>query len=126
MKIKEIRDNSEVYSTKLSDSCRQLCFAGIAIVWIFKVGTDTAGITYDGKLIYPLGAFALALLMEIAQYTYGTFAWKSLGDSMDKEKLAEKAVKSNINCITYLFFKGKVFFVICGYLIILFNIGSQI
>lgn len=126
MKIEEIRANSQTYSTKLSEICRQLCFAGIAVVWIFKVGGDSGGITYDGKLIYPLGAFILALLLDLLQYLYGDYAWTKLGNSMDENNQAEKDVDSKINCPTTLLFYLKVMFVVLGYLFILINIGSQL
>jgi hypothetical protein len=38
MKLQKARDTYYEYSGKLSDITRQLSFAGIAIVWIFRAG----------------------------------------------------------------------------------------
>jgi sugar/nucleoside kinase (ribokinase family) len=42
MKLSEVRDAYETLSGKASEIARQLSLAGIAVIWIFKSGTDQA------------------------------------------------------------------------------------
>ena len=50
---------------------RQLDFAGIAVIWIFKIGKDEAGgVHFSKTLLWPLALFVLSLAFDLLQYVY--------------------------------------------------------
>ena len=75
MKLREIRNDHERYSTKVSDINRQLIFAGIAIVWLFRMSNN------DGNTIFPIGLhptllfFILSFGADILQYFSQSVIW---------------------------------------------------
>jgi hypothetical protein len=61
-------------SGKASDIVRQLGFAGIALVWIFK--TDQAGrFLVPSDLFLPATLIVVGLSLDLLQYILGTAAW---------------------------------------------------
>ena len=125
MNIEKIRAAADYYSGKLSEISRQLSFAGIAVIWIFRVGTETGGISYSGDLIYPIGFFVLALLLDLLHYLYSTIVWTCLGNKMDKKNQNELKFSDLINYPANFLFASKVASVIIGYAFILKNILCQ-
>jgi hypothetical protein len=74
MTLKDYRQTYYELSGKASDVARQLSFAGIAIIWIFKAGDNTK-ITIPHKLITPLIFFTVSLASDLLQYIIGTVIW---------------------------------------------------
>lgn len=73
MKIKEIKSDYYEASGKVSELVRQLDFAGIAVIWIFKIGKDEAGgVHFSKALLWPLALFVLSLAFDLLQYVYKT------------------------------------------------------
>lgn len=61
-------------SGKASDVARQLSFAGIALIWIFKAergGPDSV----PTELYLPAVLFVVALALDLLQYAWGAFIW---------------------------------------------------
>lgn len=86
MKISDFRKNNYDYSSqKASEVTRQLAFAGIALVWIFKLGGENPKI--PGELIAPTFCFALTLAFDLLHYVIATILWV---DSVDNTKKWEK------------------------------------
>lgn len=50
MDLQYVRDSYEQLSAKASEIIRQLSLAGVAIIWVFKSGTDQAA-TIDKHLL---------------------------------------------------------------------------
>lgn len=72
MKLKDLKADYEDRSRKASDVARQLAFAGIAIVWVFRV----SGTTFlPNDLLLPLALFALVLILDVLQYSWGGFVY---------------------------------------------------
>ena len=126
MKIDQVRSNADYATGKVSDLSRQFNLAGIAIIWIFLVGTDSGGLAYNGEIIYPLACFVIALVVELSQYIYSAIAWKRAGDAMDKNNQSQHDIGKSINTIAYVLFWTKVVLVLVGYFFIFINIGSEI
>lgn len=64
------------HSSKASDVSRQLGFAGIAIIWLFK--TQAAGsstITMPAVLDLPLALIVLSLSLDLFQYIWQSLLW---------------------------------------------------
>ena len=70
MKLKEAKEAYQECSGILSTNVRNLCFAGIAIVWVFRVGSDI-----PAPLICPLLLFVASLSFDLFQYIYSSAAW---------------------------------------------------
>jgi hypothetical protein len=68
--VKEYGD----YSKRLSEITRSLAFAGIAIIWVFRV-TDQPTPQIPDNLLLPLGLFAICLAFDLLQYIYSTTLW---------------------------------------------------
>ncbi|HXX43013.1 MAG TPA: hypothetical protein VEI58_12205 [Chthoniobacterales bacterium] len=117
MKLEEAKKAFYDASATLTENTRKLCFAGIAIVWIFKVGDKNAGgVPFAAGLLWPLGAFVMALALDVLQYFYKSTIWwlyyackHKQGTSDDSEIDPPRL----INFLTFVFFYGKVLF--CGY-----------
>ena len=78
MKISELRDAYYDASGTVSDLVRKLAFAGIAVVWIFRVGDKTGGLKYFDAMLWPLGLFVASLAADFLQYLYKAIVWGSL------------------------------------------------
>lgn len=81
MTLKEIREDYVRYSTNVSDLSRNLSYAGIGIIWIFKQSSsgDTSSTTFmnsiPSELRGPLMLFAIVLVLDIFQYFIQTLIW---------------------------------------------------
>ncbi len=74
MNVNDYRDTYYTLSGKASDVSRQLSFAGIALVWIFKA--EKGGpLAVPEPLLLPAALFVLALALDLLQYVYGSLAW---------------------------------------------------
>lgn len=95
MKLSEIRDAYEVISGKLSDINRQLAFAGIGIIWIFRVsGSDEISSSVPKELLWPLIFLVVSLFLDVMQYFISTIIWygvycknRKKNKSVDDEKI---------------------------------------
>ena len=74
MKLEDVKNAYEGLSGTASQIVRQLSLAGIALIWLFNVGTVAAPV-----LAHPLVQAALfiflALFLDLLQYLVGTFTW---------------------------------------------------
>ncbi len=64
--MKDIQDDFYTFSGKASQLTRQLAFAGIAVVWIFKTTTIKNQIILDYELIEILKQLIVCLLLDFA------------------------------------------------------------
>ncbi len=114
-------------SSKTSEIARQLAFAGIAVIWVLKVGTDSGGVPFSVKLIVPLYCFSVALAADLGQYIYKTAAWWALNQyhwRKHKDNIVDVDVSSLVNFPTHILFWGKIVVVVYGYACLLFFIKS--
>ena len=112
MKLEEAKTTFYEASDTLSDISRKLMFAGIAVVWIFKVSDKTAvGIPFSRTLLLPLAAFVLGLFFDIIQYLYKSIVWwlyyavKHKGGISDEAEVDPPAI---LNLPTFVFFYAKI------------------
>lgn len=125
MKLSQARAAYEEFSGKLSDISRQLCFAGIAVVWIVRRGNEQ-GIVYDSFLIYPLAFFVGSLAFDLLHYIFSTFIWgffsrhqKNKGKKPDDEVSPSKLlnwpsifclwIKVSLNILGYILLFGFLY-----------------
>ena len=129
MKIPEMLSTYYEASGKVSEISRQLAFAGIAVIWVLKVGNDSVSIPYSTELVIPLYCFVAALALDLMQYIYKTVAWGVLNYLCWKKYLDNNVdikVPEKINWPTNVFFWFKVITIGFGYLQLLFFIHSKL
>ncbi len=123
MKLSKYRETYYDYSGKVSDVARQLSFAGIVVIWIFKTG-DNTDLKVPSNLILPLALFSFALACDLLQYIMATVIWGSFHRYHEK-KLTNLSEDPDLTAPYYFtwpitsFFILKLMSVIAGYLILL-------
>jgi hypothetical protein len=116
------------YSRKASDVARQLSFAGIAIVWMFKPGNNL-NLVMPHNLLIPLFFFSLSLFFDLLHYIYSTVVWgcfHRIEEKKGKEPEAELTIPPWFNWPSITLFSLKLLFVIVGYFcVFIFFISKQ-
>jgi hypothetical protein len=74
MKLKEIREAYEELSGIASKLSRQLAFAGIGMIWIFRVSTGEQTSVPDG-LLWPSILLISSLGIDLFQYLAQSITW---------------------------------------------------
>lgn len=121
MTLKEARQNYYDLSGKLSEIVRQLSFAGIAVIWMFRVGTDTGGIAFAPVLVWPLIFLVGALTLDLCQYLYGSIAWSFYAQKEEKSGKKdddEVSPRDAINWPSLVFFYSKTVLCILAFLLL--------
>ena len=131
MKLEDARKTYYDASGKASDIARQLCFAGIAIIWLLRVGDKTGGIPFTNELLWPLGGFVLALAFDLAQYFYGAVAWSVFHRAKEKRHGVDYkddigGAPAPINYPSLFFFYSKLLITVFAYLWLLSTIGGSL
>jgi len=119
MKLAGARENYEYFSGKLSEINRQLCFAGIAVVWIFATKSSEGGYALPEQLVFPLKYFVASLVVDLFQYAYASAAWGYFHRKKEKSGIGEDTefgAPMYINWPTIAFFWLKVTLAFIGYL----------
>ncbi len=122
VKLEDSRGYYSRHSTSLSAACRQLAFAGIAVVWIFVIKKD-GQVAISQNLLVPLSFFVGGLAFDLIQYMYASAAWgiynriKELQSDITIE--TEFKAPKVINWPTNLFFWAKSIAVVFGYYFLL-------
>lgn len=120
-KLSEYKEDYYLFTGKLSDINRQIAFAGIAIIWIFKE-TDGPLISVDSQLVLAAILIILALALDMVQYIYQSIAWSIFYTKKNKKCVSEDdLIESSpwMNVPSWIFFSFKVLFVIFAYVIII-------
>jgi len=74
IKLSDCQEAYYLFSGKASDIARQLSFAGIAIVWMFKP-INKLNIAIPHSLLIPLFLFSLSLFLDLLHYIYSAVVW---------------------------------------------------
>ena len=128
MKLKEARDIYYERSGKVSDLTRQLAFAGIAVVWIYKVGPEAHPSVAPSFLI-PLILFAVTLLFDFLQAVSGAGVWGAFARVREKRCGSSTDVEIGdapdaINWFPIFFFWSKVVVLLWGFGFLIFNLAK--
>ena len=90
--LPEYRATFYFYSGKTSDIARQLAFAGIALIWLFKK-EENGQFTVPADLHLPGALIVGVLALDLIQYILGAFVWflfyriKERAGFSDKKKI---------------------------------------
>lgn len=125
--LPQYRETHYLYSGKVSDICRQLSFAAIAIIWIFK--TEASGVLVVPKaLVLPAVLAVLALACDLLQYLVGSATWYLVYRHHEKINTPENVeLRHSVWLVLPInfFFYAKVAFVAATYYFVLvFLIGK--
>jgi hypothetical protein len=118
MTLSEAREGYYSHTGKASDVARQLAFAGIALIWIFK--KDSPGTpTIDGAFVPAAKWLVFALIADLLQYVlaaaiWGSFIrWKERQDGTTME--TRFSAPPQLNWPGLFFFGAKIVCVFVGY-----------
>jgi len=124
MILKEARKNYYDNSGLLSASNRQLCFAGIAIIWIFSIESDSGAHSLDKSFMFPLFLLAASLALDLLQYAVASASWAIFCRNKEKEGIGEEqefpGAPKEINWTPVLCLWLKTFCTLIGYVALLF------
>lgn len=84
-KLNECEKEYQLMSGKASDVGRQLSFAGIAIVWMFKPGNNL-NLVMPGNLLIPLFLFSLSLFFDLLHDICSAVVWGCFHRIAEKRK----------------------------------------
>jgi|SRR5262249_44182943 len=77
------------FSGKASDVSRQLSFAAIAVIWLFKTDMPAGHPTIPHDLILPGILIIAALAVDLFQYITGTVTWRLYYRHLEKKEIAQ-------------------------------------
>ena len=118
--VADYQKDSYEFSGKASDISRQLAFAAIAVIWLFKTDTPTGYITIPPDLIWPGILIVSALAADLLQYVAGSLIWGSYARYLERKHIpgVERHSKWLVLPIWGLF-EIKIALVIGAYILIL-------
>jgi hypothetical protein len=120
MELKKYLEDYYFYSGKASDISRQLGFAGIALIWIFR-GNDPNEPLVPQELILPGIFLVLGLACDLLQYACGALIWGVFHRIKERKGLSasdELKAPSWLNKPILALFIIKIFAIIVGYVLI--------
>lgn len=121
MKLKDARENYYYFSQKTSEIVRQLGFAGIALIWIFRTEVNGKQ-TIPGELIPPIGLIVIGLTFDLLQYIAGALSWgiyNRYKEQIGTNENAELFAPRQINWATIFFFWTKTIVMATAYIFLL-------
>ena len=127
MILKDARISYEYASGKLSDIVRQLSFAGVAVIWIFRKEGD--GLNLEEGLLLPLFTFVTALGFDLLHYIYTSFVWGFYAHKKEKEGHSDSDViapPDYINWPTLFCFWTKAFLCVVAFVMLLVFLKHKI
>ncbi|MCZ6755846.1 MAG: hypothetical protein O7E49_11085 [Gemmatimonadetes bacterium] len=119
----------EDYSRLTSANVRQLSFAALAVVWLFRPEGMPGGVLLPRALLLAAILSICALTCDFLQYVYGTIAWGTLHRSKEKNKVSateEFEAPHQINWPTNTFFAAKAVFVASAYVVLLKHLSGTL
>jgi hypothetical protein len=75
MKLQDYRETSYKFSGTASTIARQLSFAAIGVIWLFKSDSSTGNPTLPAELFLPAALVCAALFFDLLQYVLGYLIW---------------------------------------------------
>ncbi|MCC6353296.1 MAG: hypothetical protein IT577_05380 [Verrucomicrobiae bacterium] len=128
MTIETLKEDYDLFTGKLSELARSLNFAGIAVIWILRIGTEDSGIVFSPVLLWPLGLFVFSLTLDFLHYAYASIAWGIFYRLQDTKEHTPREIRAPrwINWPTLVFFWAKCAFCASGFIVLLKYIAAQI
>ncbi len=121
MNIKKYWETYNYYSGKTSEIVRGLGFAGIALVWLFRL-EGVNGSSIPRELILPAIYLILGLALDLFHYAISSIVWGIYARFKEQEglKISKKLkVPIWINWPGLLFFVSKIMSIVFAYCFLL-------
>ncbi len=116
--LKEGYDRSGEASDKSSEINRQLAFAGIAIIWVFK--TDSGGRQIVPNDLFLPGLFlVLSLTFDLLQYVIKSEIWYRVTRKKEKARVNEFTVSPWINYPADILYWAKIIATLIAYALLI-------
>ena len=120
MKLEDYKKDSYEFSKSASDLVRQFAFAGIAIIWIFKLDKPQEHII-PIELIKPLLFLIFTLASDLLQYFIPSIIWslfyiyhESMGRANDYDIKANRWFSKP----GWIFYYGKIIMLVWAFILI--------
>lgn len=121
MKLKDVRETYDLYTTKTSEIVRNLGYAGIALIWVFKV--DTAGMQkIPPELLTPAIFITVSLALDLSHAVIGSLIWAIYNRYREWKHTTEDQefeAPSPINWVAIILFWSKIVAIIVAYYFII-------
>jgi hypothetical protein len=115
------------FSGKASEISRQLAFAAIAVIWLFKTDMPTGHPTIPHDLIVPGILIIAALAIDLLQYITATVTWRLYYRHLEKKHIARVSEHSKwLELPIWGLFGIKIVLVIVAYIFILLFLVSAL
>jgi hypothetical protein len=117
MKLAYVRERYTYYTGKASEIVRQLAFAGIAVIWVFRTQSGDL-VRVPQQLLPPAASLIVALVFDFLQYIAGSLAWgvyQKVKESQQTTEDAEFLAPRPINWPALFFFWAKVIAIAVAY-----------
>lgn len=135
MNLADVRAAYYERTAKASDIARQLGFAGIAIIWVFK--TEVAGsLTIPNELRLAGVLLVISLALDFLQYVYASSAWGIFHRFKENERDNQEArgiaftdefqAPDQINWPTLIFFWMKLGVLSVAYWILIVGLFQEL
>lgn len=108
------KNNIGRVSANVSNILRQLVLAGVGIVWLFKVTGKDGTIEIDIHLLIALGAFVLAIVIELLHY----LAEILLNAYYLTDKMKKTEMPTYVSSISWFLWGAKLVLVLFAYVLI--------
>lgn len=108
MKLSQYKKDYHEFSGKASDVTRQLAFAGVAVIWIFKIGGAYKP-QIPTPLLMPLALLVSTLAFDLLQYVVSAIIW-GIFYRYNESKLKNLSEDPMLFASRYLNWPGILFF----------------
>lgn len=129
MKLKDVRENYYYFSQKTSDIVRQLGFAGIALVWVFKTDIGGGRQVIPPELLPATRYIVIGLALDLLHYVAGTLVWaiyNGLKERAGTKEETEFLAPRPINWPSIVFFWAKTIVMIYAYVLLILFLANRI
>lgn len=121
MKLSDHKSSYYDHTASASSVARQIAFAGIAFIWIFK-RESTGSITLPTELLWPAILLILGLTSDLLQYFSASAIWGVFHRTKEKQGIKQnEEIQASIylNWPSLAFFWIKLFSITIGNILIL-------
>lgn len=115
----------DTYTTQASAISRQLGLAGIAIIWLFKIG-EGPDYSLPGELVPPALMLVLGITFDLLHYVAGAILWQLFTKTAQSEGKKEFDAPAWINKVTWALFTTKIIAVISAYFYLITYLTGKI
>lgn len=117
----QIRNDFYGFSGRVSDISRNLGFAGIALIWLFRSGPEqyAGSFKLPVSLSWPAAIIVTSLVLDLLQYIYQTLVWGRMSDHIENTISPDDSkrylVSPRLNYVANVLFWTKVWLMVLAY-----------